>query len=734
MKTRKQNAPKGRIQRRATKTGMQKTHKRKRTLGQEYIDRVNKLFQQHPKEIFNYRQVAKEVGAITTPDKQLITQILQAFTEGDVLQEVERGRYRYRSNGEEIIGVFEHSNHGFHCVVPEDGEDLVYVSHRNNLHAMNRDLVRVQLLARTKKSSREGHVVEILERKKTTYVGILKRRGNTAFVSVEERSLNGGIILSSPLPSDVRSGDKVVVRLTDWESRERNPQGELLDVLGSAGENDTEMHAILAEFDLPYTYPEEVEEAARKIPEEIPQEEIAKREDFRDTLTITIDPATAKDFDDALSWKALEDNKLEVGVHIADVSYYVTPDSVIDKEAYKRATSVYLVDRTIPMLPERLCNDLCSLRPNVDRLAYSCVFTLDAAANICDYRIVRSIINSNHRYAYEEAQMVIDKQEGENAEAILSMHNLAQKLREKRFNSGAINFESEEVRFMLNEKGVPVAVEPVVHGTANEMIEEFMLLANKTVATEFATKHKQANGKARTFVYRVHDDPNIDKIQQLDTFVGRLTKEKVSKEGIGDTRTKISSILNKFEGKPESNLIHLMLVRSMARAEYTTENIGHYGLAFPYYTHFTSPIRRYPDLLVHRLTTHYLTNGASVKVDEYEEMSRHCSEQEQIAAKAERESIKYKQVEYMESSIGKVFEGSISGVTQWGIYVELMDSHCEGLVPARLMDDDYYDYDEKNICLKGRRYGTIYTLGDIIKVRVIDTDLNRRQLTFELAE
>ncbi len=733
MKKKQKTSLKGRIQKKATKIGMQKTHTRKRTLGQEYIERVDQFFKENPKDIFNYRQVAKAVGAKTTPDKHLITQIVQAFTEGDVLEEIERGRYRYKSNGDLIIGTFERSNYGFHSVIPQDGSAEILISHKNSLHAMTGDLVQVQLFSRTKKRSKEGLIVEILERKKSTYVGVVKKRGNTSFVTVQDKFLNGGIILSEPLPPEVRSGDKVVVRITDWEGRDKYPQGEFIDCLGLAGNNDVEMHSILAEFDLPYSYPKEIENFADSIEEKIPQEEIAKREDFRSKLTFTIDPATAKDFDDALSWLELDEDKIEVGVHIADVSYYVRANDCIDKEAYKRATSIYLVDRTIPMLPERLCNDLCSLRPHQDRLAYSCIFTMNKEAQILDYRIVRTIINSDERYAYEEAQEIIDAQSGKNVEALLSLHSLSRRLREKRFKEGSINFESEEVRFVLNEKGEPIELTPVVHGTANEMIEEFMLLANKTIATEFATKRKQANGLTNTFVYRVHDDPNEEKIQHLENFISRLTTKKKAENKASNSRDKISSILDKFKDREERNLIHTMLVRTMARAEYTTQNIGHYGLAFPNYTHFTSPIRRYPDLMVHRLITHYLEGGKSLDENEYEEKCKHCSGQEQVATKAERESIKYKQVEYLKNKIGKVFEGTISGVTDWGIYVELVDSHCEGLVPARLMNDDYYDYDADFVCLRGRRYGQTYTIGDKIEVRVLSADLDKRQLTFDLA-
>ena len=572
------------------------------------------------------------------------------------------------------------------------------------------------------------------KRRRSTYVGRVVVTKGFAYLHTEDRALDSRILLPREALAGAKNNDKAIVRIAHWGPREPEPTGEVVEVLGAAGDNNTEMHAILAEYDLPYSYPEEAEEAARQIPSEIPSEEMAKREDFREVFTLTIDPADAKDFDDALSWRKLEGGLVEVGVHIADVSYYVTPGSVIDKEAYERATSIYLVDRTIPMLPERLCNDLCSLRPNEARLAFSCVFVLNEAAEVQSYRIGRTIIESNRRYAYEEAQQVIDTKEGDDAEVILSLHSLAQLLRKRRFAQGAINFSSQEVQFVLDAEGRPVDVSARPHGTANELIEEFMLLANRTVATEFGKKQRNSNGEAKTFIYRIHDLPDGDKLNQMGAFIRRFGYQFKNATEASAISKNLNAVIEASQDKPEAILIQTMAVRTMARAEYSTENIGHYGLAFEYYTHFTSPIRRYPDLLVHRLVARYMAGEGSVPQAEYEAYAQHCSDQEQVAAKAERDSVRYKQVEYMSTRLGKVFDGVISNVAEWGFYVELTHSHCEGLVPMRLLNDDFYDYDEKNFALVGRRYRRKFTLGDTVRVRAIHSDFERRQIDFELVD
>ena len=526
-----------------------------------------------------------------------------------------------------------------------------------------------------------------------------------------------------------KTGDKAIVRITEWPEEAKNPLGEVVDILGTAGDNNAEMNAILAEFDLPYKYPANVEKAAEKISDAIPEEEIAKREDFRGVTTFTIDPKDAKDFDDALSARKLDNGNWEVGVHIADVTYYVKPESLIDREAFSRATSVYLVDRTIPMLPERLCNQICSLRPDEEKLCFSVIFELNKNAEIQQSHITRTIIKSDRRFTYEEAQAVIETGEGEYKEEILALNGLAQKLRDRRFKDGAIAFDRYEVKFDIDENGKPLGTYIKESKEANKLIEEFMLLANRTVA-EFIGKSK--NKTKKTFVYRIHEQPDPEKLRDFSAFISRFGY-KMRTEG---TKTDISKGINKLldsvQGKPEENLVETLAIRSMQKAHYTTDNIGHYGLAMDYYTHFTSPIRRYPDMMVHRLLERYLAGGRSVIKNKYEEYCKHCSEMEMVASNAERSSIKYKQVEFMKDKLGQVFDGVVSGVTEWGLYVELNDNKCEGLVPIRDLDDDYYEFDDKNYCLLGRRTKRIYRLGDAITVKVAQANLERKQLDFAL--
>lgn len=725
----------GRTQKSAQKAGRKKLKTRKRLSGRELINFILDYFQRHTQEDVAYKTIFTALGSTTMPEKQLIVHTLQTLSSQGILTQVETGVYRYNAQGNSVEGIYERRR-DYAVVMPDDGSREIIVSDRNNaLHALPGDRVRVLQFPIRMRRALTGQIIEILERKRSTYVArvVIAPQGNS-YLQTEDRALARPILVTREALNGAQHNDKVVARITHWGPLEPDPSGEVIEVLGPAGDNDTEMHAILCEYDLPFTYPQEAEEAANAIPEEIPADEIAQREDFRSIFTLTIDPADAKDFDDALSWRKLENGNIEVGVHIADVSYYVTPGSAIDREAYQRATSIYLVDRTIPMLPERLCNDLCSLRPDTDRLAYSCIFELNPQAEVLQRRITRTLIRSDRRYAYEEAQFVIDTGGGQDAEAILSMHQLAQQLRHKRFAQGAINFESQEVRFVLDERGVPIDVAQRPHGTANELIEEFMLLANRTVAETFGKKKTTDKGAANTFLYRIHDLPDSEKLSQMAGFIRRFG---YTLKNVTDA-TAISKGLNKVItdslDKPEASLIQSIAVRTMARAEYSTENIGHYGLAFDYYTHFTSPIRRYPDLIVHRLITHYLEGGSSVPQAEYERYAQHCSEQEQIAAKAERDSIRYKQVEYLSSRIGSIFDGVISNVAEWGLYVELSHSHCEGLIPIRLLDDDYYDFDEKNFALVGRRYRRRFVLGDSIRVRVVRSDFEKRQIDFELID
>ena len=529
-----------------------------------------------------------------------------------------------------------------------------------------------------------------------------------------------------------KSGDKAVVKLTEWPAESRNPIGKVIDVLGPTGDNDTEMNAILAEFGLPYVYPIAVETAANKLQTEITKEEIARREDFREVTTFTIDPEDAKDFDDALSVRPLSDGLWEIGVHIADVSHYVTEGSVIDKEAFKRATSIYLVDRTIPMLPEKLCNNLCSLRPDEDKLTYSVVFTLNDKAEVKKARICRTIIRSNRRFTYEEVQEILTAGKGEYSEELGLLNRMAQTMREKRFASGAIDFQQAEVHFRLDENGKPLSVYFSESNESHQLIEEFMLLANRTVAETIGKK--TANNTPKTFVYRIHDQPDLEKLTVLSRFVAKLGY-KMRGTGRGNTASSLNNLLRDIKGQKEQNVIEQISLRTMQKAKYSTQNIGHFGLAFKYYTHFTSPIRRYPDLMVHRLLDRYLTQGSrSANAAKFETFCEHCSAQEQVAANAERASIKYKQVEFMTEHIDEEFDAVISGVTEWGIYAEIIENKCEGMIPLRTLEDDYYEYDEANYCLVGRRHHRKYTIGDPLRIRIVRANLERKQLDFEIAE
>ena len=597
---------------------------------------------------------------------------------------------------------------------------------------MDGDKVKVQLFAKRKGAEPEGEVVEILESKERTFVGKLQVAKGFAFLITENKTLANDIFIPKDKLKGGKNGDKAIVRIVEWPDEAKNPLGEVIDILGIAGQNTAEMHAILAEFGLPYKYPSSVEKAADKIPEAISPEEIENREDFRGITTFTIDPKDAKDFDDALSARRLDNGNWEVGVHIADVTHYVKTDGVIDKEAQSRATSVYLVDRTIPMLPERLCNQICSLRPDEEKLCFSAVFELNSDAVVQNSRICRTIIKSDRRFTYEEAQEVIETGEGDYKEEILALNDLAKKLRERRFKSGAINFDRYEVKFEIDEQGKPVRVYFKVSKDANKLIEEFMLLANRTVA-EFVGRPPKGKTK-KTFVYRIHELPDPDKMENFASFIRRFGYKLKTDGTKTDVSKGINSLLDNVQGKPEENLIETVAIRAMQKARYSTENIGHYGLAFEYYTHFTSPIRRYPDMMVHRLLERYLAGGRSVIQKKYEDLCDHCSNMEQVAANAERASIKYKQVEFMQDKLGMVFDGVISGVTEWGLYVELNENKCEGLVPIRDLDDDYYEFDEKNYCLLGRRKKRQYRLGDHITIKVAQANLERKQLDFQLAE
>ena len=695
------------------------------------LTRIVNFFNQDKNRAFNYKQVAHGIEATTMPQKQQVILLLEGLTEQDFLIEVVPGKYKVKNRGTQVTARFERRSNGKNHAITDDNESI-FIAERNSLRAMNGDKVLVLVYAKRKNRETEGEVIEILEKNEQVFIGTLDVQKHFAFLLTDNKVLANDIFIPKDKLKGGKHGDKAVVRITDWPERARNPYGEVVDILGAAGENNTEINAIMAEYGLPYKYPENVEKAANKIPEEIPQEEIRNREDFRDATTFTIDPKDAKDFDDALSIRRLGNGTWEIGVHIADVTYYVKPNTVIEKEAEKRATSVYLVDRVVPMLPERLCNFICSLRPDEDKLAFSCIFEMNDKAEVLRSRIARTVIRSNRRYAYEDAQAIIETGEGDYKEEILKLNDLAQQLRANRFAGGSIDFDRHEVKFEIDETGRPLGVYFKVSKEANKLIEEFMLLANRTVAE---TIGKIKGKKPKAFVYRVHEQPDPDKLNTLSEFITRFGY-KLKTTGKNTELSKgINTLLRQVKNKPEENLIETITLRSMAKAVYTTENVGHYGLAFDYYTHFTSPIRRYPDMMVHRLLEKYLfQNGKSVNLEKLEEECKHSSEMEQLAANAERASIKYKQVEYMSERLGQEYDVVISGVTEWGLYVEINENKCEGLVPIRDLEDDYYEFDEKNFCLIGHRKKRIYRLGDPIRIQIARANLEKKQLDFALVE
>ena len=704
----------------------------KRMTKKVLVEKLIALFQLKANQSLGTKQIFSELHLDTHPLKMLCIDILSDMVADDYISETEKGHYKYNDHGQILVGVFQRKSNGKNSFIPSEGGEAVMVAERNSAHAMNNDKVRLALFAKRKNHVREGEVIEILERANDTFVGTLKVDKHYAFLLTENRTLANDIFIPKDKLKNGKTGDKAVVKVIEWPEEAKNPIGQVMDILGKAGENTTEMHAILAEYGLPYIYPKNVEAAADKIPAEFTKEDMEGREDFRDVVTFTIDPKDAKDFDDALSIRKLKEGLWEVGVHIADVTHYVKEGGIIDKEAQKRATSVYLVDRTVPMLPERLCNFICSLRPDEEKLTYSVIFKLNDKAEIKDAHIAHTIIKSNRRFAYEEAQAVIETGEGDYKEEILALNRLAQILREKRFAAGAINFDRCEVKFEIDENGKPLSVYFKEAKEANKLIEEFMLLANRTVAEKIGKVAR--NVKAKVFPYRIHDLPDPDKLENLKAFIVRFgyklrtagTKTEISKS--------INHLLDDIQGRKEQNLIETVSLRAMQKARYSTYNIGHYGLAFDYYTHFTSPIRRYPDMMVHRLLTRYLSGGRTVQQDKYEEFCEHCSAMEQTAASAERASVKYKQVEFMADRIGQTFEGVISGITEWGIYVEINENKCEGMVPMRDLGEDYFEFDEKNYCLIGRKHHKKFSLGDPVKIQVARANLEKKQLDFTLAE
>ena len=718
---------------------MSKGKGKKRLNKKQIAEMLQTLFQQNPNETFSFKQIFKALKFDTHPVKMMAIDLMEEMAWDDFLSKASDNSYRLNLKTQVQEGTFIRKANGKNSFQPDDGGKPIFVSERNSMFALNGDRVKVAMMARREKHIKEAMVVEILSHKMDQAVGKLKVERDYAFLITEGNIFVNDILIPKKKLKGGKTGDKAVVKITQWPSKDsKNMVGEVIDVLGKEGDNNVEMHAILAQYGLPYKYPKNVEDAAEKIDPGITPQEIARREDFRDVFTCTIDPKDAKDFDDALSIR--KQGKLwEVGVHIADVSHYVKEGSTIDKEAVKRATSVYLVDRTIPMLPERLCNFICSLRPDEEKLCYSAIFVLDEDANVKNYHIAHTVIKSNRRYAYEEVQEILTGKDGDYAEELRTLDKLAKKLRERRFKGGAVKFDREELHFDIDEKGKPIRAYFKKSNDATQLIEEFMLLANRTVA-EHIGKVEKPKGKSqqpkakKTFVYRVHDQPDPTKLETLREFVVKFGYKMKTSGTKGAISKSLNTLMDNCQGKKEQKLIETVALRAMMKAKYSTHNIGHYGLAFDYYTHFTSPIRRYPDTMVHRLLTKYQDGGRSANQEKYEDLCEHCSDMEVTSQQAERDSIKYKMVEFMEDKIGNEYDAHISGIQSYGIYCEIDENHCEGMVPMRDLDDDYYDFDEKNYCLVGRRHHHKYQLGDPIRIQVARANLERKQLDFTLAE
>ncbi|MDO6801029.1 ribonuclease R [Wenyingzhuangia sp. 1_MG-2023] len=725
--------------------------KKKGGVVKDLTRKVFKVLNENSNKALNYKQIAAALDLEDHGSKQQLLLKLEELKAQKKIIEQDRGKYLLDATKNYHIGTLDLTSTGNAYFICDDFESDVFINKADVNGGLNGDTAKVYVYNRKQRNKFEGEVVDILERKKSEFVGTLQLSARFGFVVTDDRSMPNDIFIPKDKISTAVDGDKVVAKITDWSGDSKNPYGEITRVLGQAGEHNTEIHAILAEYDLPYEFPPGVEAAAEQLDVAITEEEIAKRRDMRDVLTFTIDPRDAKDFDDALSFQILENGNYEIGIHIADVSHYVVENSILDDEAYNRATSVYLVDRVVPMLPEMLSNGVCSLRPNEEKLTFSAVFQMNDKAEIVNEWFGRTVTYSDKRFAYEEAQVILEQPDEKNhsipaeisltdeaydvdpkiSEAILKMDVLAKIMRGKRLKSGALAFDKVETKFNLDENANPIGVFFKESKDANKLIEEFMLLANRKVA-EFVGKTKSGEAK-KTFIYRVHDEPNIDKLEALGTLVSKFgyginTKSRMT------TSSSLNKLLSDVHGKAESNMIETLTIRSMSKAEYTTENIGHYGLAFDYYSHFTSPIRRYPDVMAHRLLQHYLDKGKSVSTEEYEEKCKHSSEMEMLASKAERDSIKYMQIKYMQNFTGIAFKGVISGVTEWGIYIEIIENKCEGMVRTRDITSDHFAFDQDEYALVGRKYGQIYRLGDEVWIKVKNADLERKHLDFYLIE
>ncbi len=704
-----------------------------------FFEEILKVLSANKNKSLNYKQIASELKVTDFGQRQLITVILEELKNNGSIEEPERGKFKIKRVELYITGRVDMTTNGSAYIISEETEEDVIVAPKKTLNAMHGDTVKVLVFPKGK-GKQEGEITEVLVRAKTEFVGTIQVSPKFAFLVPSNIKVHVDIYIPIEKLNGAKDGQKAIARITEWPKNGVNPIGEIKSVLGDVGENNTEMHAILAEYGLPYEFPKDVERAADLIPIKITEEEISKRRDFRKTTTFTIDPVDAKDFDDALSIQKLKNGNWEIGVHIADVSHYVKPESMIDKEAVSRATSVYLVDRVVPMLPEVLSNNVCSLRPNEEKLCFSSVFEMTDDAEVVSEWFGRTIINSDRRFTYEEAQLVIETEEGDFKDEILTLDRLAKTLRSNRFKKGSIAFEKMEVKFHLDEVGNPTGVFFKVAKDSNQLIEDFMLLANRKVAEFVGKKKEKAKGESqnskesqRPFVYRIHDKPNPDKLQNFSEFVAKFGY-KLNVKNINTVADSMNNLLKEVNQKKESGMIEMLAIRTMAKAVYTTKNIGHYGLGFDYYTHFTSPIRRYPDVMVHRLLQHYLDGGKNPDIDKLEEQCKHSSDMEKLAADAERSSIKYKQVQYLTDKIGEEFDGIISGVTEWGIFVEIIENHCEGMVRIRELRDDNYYFDEDNYCLRGRKLGKVLTLGDKVRIEIKRADLVKKQLDFALVE
>lgn len=721
----------------------------KRMTANKLAEKIESFFRSHPQKSYSFKEIFKNLKLDTHPLKMLAIDLMEEMAWDDFLTPVADNAYRLNLETHVQEGKFIRKNNGKNVFIP-DGSDLsVFVAERNSMFALSGDRVKAMLLARKEGEMREAIITDIISHDKDTFVGKIKVESDIAFLITEANIFPQDVIIPKKKLNGARDGEKAVVKIINFPSKEsKKIIGEVVDVLGESGNNDVEMNTILAQYGLPYKYPKEVEEAAERISGEITAKDLEEREDFRDVFTCTIDPKDAKDFDDALSLNVLSNGHYQVGVHIADVSHYVKEGDIIDKEAQKRATSVYLVDRTIPMLPERLCNFICSLRPNEEKLAYSVIFEMDDMAHIYQSRVVHTVIKSDRRYAYEEVQTLLENNGviantdepapikdpkdyvGENAEVLITLDKLAKMLRKERFSNGAVRFDREELHFDIDEKGHPVRCYFKVSKDANKLIEEFMLLANRTVAEKIGKVSK--GKKAKTLPYRIHDNPDPQRLEALKEFVTKLGYKLKTDGTKGEVARSLNKLIDNSASEANNKMIQTIALRAMMKAKYSVHNIGHFGLAFPYYTHFTSPIRRYPDTLVHRLLTAYAEGAKSANKEYYESLCEHSSEMELIAQNAERDSIKFKMVEFMNDYIGERFDAHISGITSFGMYCEIDENHCEGMVPMRELDDDYYDFDEKNYCLVGRRRGKVYRLGDAVKIEVTKANIEKRLLDFSL--